>query len=90
MIGAGTISGRRAIIKTDACPDIHFELHRTGFDFAIIENGRNVGVFWRALTPEEAKTGSSHPLTIDEAWTACLSKRFPGYEATNVEDAVIE
>jgi hypothetical protein len=89
MIEAGIISARRAILKKDGSPDIQFELHRTGFDFAIIENGRNVGVFWRALTPEEAKTGSSRPLTIDEGWTASLSKRFPGYEVTNIEDAVI-
>jgi|SRR6267154_4101273 len=80
---------RRAILQKSGVTDIQFELHRhrSGFDFAMIENGRNVGVFWRTLTPQQAMCGDAPNLSMDSVWESCVVKRYPGFTASAVEDA---
>ncbi len=78
----------RALLKKDGCADIHFELVRnSAFDFTMIENGKITGVFWRTVSPHQAMR-SDAPMTLRDAWQACLSKRYPGYLATSCEEAL--
>jgi len=82
----------RAVLKKEGCVDIRFELRRTSsFDFTIVENGKEVGVFWRTISPQQAIWGGGPtPVPIREAWKSCLAKRFPDYTATNLEEAARE
>jgi len=42
----------RAVLSKEGEADVQFELHRTSArEFAVVENGRNVGVFYRGLAP---------------------------------------
>ena len=79
---------RRALLKKDGVADIRFELHRnrSRFDFSMIENGKNVGPFWKILTPQQTLRGDALDLRMDSVWPTCIGKRFPGYTATEIED----
>ena len=80
----------RAVLSKQGEPDIRFELIRnSAVDFSIIENGKNVGVYWRALSKPPAgvpglRSEDTH-LRISEALEGCLAKRHPGYTAKQVE-----
>jgi|HubBroStandDraft_6_1064221.scaffolds.fasta_scaffold1985300_2 hypothetical protein len=77
----------RALLQKDGCADVHFELRRnSAFDFTMVENGKITGVFWRTVSPQQAMRGDA-PMTLHDAWQACLSKRYPGYLATASEEA---
>jgi hypothetical protein len=80
----------RALLKKEGCADIQFELRgNSGFDFSIIENRKATGVLWRAMSPQQAMRGDA-PVTLFETWQVCLSKRYPGYVATNCEELKTE
>jgi len=85
-------SGVRAILKKKGEPDIRLELSRTSpVDFAIVEDGKPVGIYYRTLSPPKPGTpGLVHNDTrfsISEAFAGCLSERYPGYVATDIEVA---
>ena len=81
----------RAVLKKEGCTDIKFELHRNSdFDFRMIVDGKETGVFWRTISPREPIRGGSRRLGIGEAWESCIAKQFPGYSATDMEEACIE
>jgi hypothetical protein len=82
----------RALLSKQGEADIQFELLRTSpVDFTILENGKSVGVYWRALSrpPTDApglRSEDTH-LGISEALEGCLAKRYPGYTLKQVEYA---
>ncbi len=65
-------------------PEVQFELRRSGRSgFEMIENGRVVGLF----------TGTRvffRTVELREAWEACIAKRYPGYQVSNMEEWVPE
>jgi len=76
----------RAVLKKEGCEDVRFELRRnSAFDLTIYENNKSIGIFWRVLTPVDAMRGG-RVLTLQEAWRACLAKRYPGYTPTDCEE----
>jgi hypothetical protein len=82
----------RAILSRPGVPDIRLELHRiSGTEFAVIENGRNVGVFYRGLAPPRpgapALAYSGTYLGISDAFEGCIAKRYPDYVARDIETA---
>jgi hypothetical protein len=77
----------RAILKKNGSPEIQFELHRTqSVDFSIVENGVPTGMFWFEITAQQAMNGTVPTHTLQEAWQACLAKRYPDYLVTNLEE----
>lgn len=77
----------RAILQKDGSPDIRFELRRdSSLDFSVFENGIPTGVFWVELTPQQAMSGEPAYITLHDAWQRCLTKRFPGYTVTALEE----
>jgi hypothetical protein len=82
----------RAVLSKQGEPDIHFELVRiSAVDFSIIENGKSVGVYWRALSRPPAGVpglrNEDTKLRTSEALEGCLAKRYPGYTAKQLEYA---
>jgi hypothetical protein len=82
----------RAVLSKQGEPDILFELVRcSAVDFSIFENGKSVGVSWRALSsPPAALPGQRNEdtfLRTSEAFEGCLAKRYAGYTAKQVEYA---
>lgn len=82
----------RATLTKPGAPDIRFELHRiSATEFAVIEDGRNVGVFYRGLAPPRpgapALTYSGTYLGVSDAFEGCVAKRYPDYTARNIETA---
>jgi hypothetical protein len=82
----------RAVLSKQGEPDTRFELVRcSAVDFSIFENGKSVGVYWRALSrPPAAFPGLPNQdtyLRISEAFEGCLAKRYAGYAAKQVEYA---
>ncbi len=77
----------RGLFQKQDCPDVRFELYRneSGFDFTMVENGKTIGLFWRALTPKQAMWGCG-PMSLQEAWRTCVSKRYPDYTAAKLEE----
>lgn len=82
----------RGTLTKPGAPGIRLELHRlSSTEFAVIEYGRNVGVFYRGLAPPRpgapALTYSgSHP-DIAAAFEGCIAKLYPDYTARNIETA---
>jgi hypothetical protein len=79
-------SALRAILKKDGEADIRLEVRRRSeFDFEVLENGNPVKAAWRALSPQEAISGTAKPLTLQQAWENSVSQ-FPDYAVTNLEE----
>lgn len=90
MIHNSEVIARRGVLVKAGCADVRFELRRGDYDFGMFENEQGVGAFWRTPTPQEAMSGSARALTVDEAWSSCVAKRYPGYTQTALEDLVAE
>ena len=82
----------RALLSKEGTADIGLELHRISTtEFAVVEDGRNVGVFYRGLAPPRPGAPglaySGTYLSISEAFEGCIAKRYPDYTARNIETA---
>jgi hypothetical protein len=80
----------RALLSKEGTADIRLELHRISTtEFAVVEDGRNIGVFYRGLAPPRpgapglAYRGSY--LDISDAFEACIAKRYPDRTARNIQ-----
>jgi hypothetical protein len=79
---------RRAVLKKQGFPDIRFELHSNGAaSFTIFENGKQVGVFWKTVSPHKAMWGKDTPMSLEEAFQRCAAQRFPDYTVMDLEEA---
>lgn len=77
MIG-NNATALRAVLTKAGVPDVQFELRRAGgSDCEMIENGRVVGV-------------SLKNMELSETWEKCISRRYPGYQVSNLEEWVPE
>lgn len=71
-------SALRAVLTRAGVPDVQFELRRAGgTEFEMIENGRVVGVFFKTMD-------------LRGTWEKCISRRYPGYQVSNLEEWVPE
>jgi len=80
----------RAVLRKSGAAEIRLELQRmSATEFAVIENGRNVAVFYRGLAPPRpGAPGLAYAdtyLGISEAFEGCIAKRYPGYTASDIE-----
>ena len=82
----------RATLTKPGAPDVRLELHRmSAAEFAVIEDGSNVGVFYRGLAPPRTRapalTYSGSHLDIADAFERCVAKHYPDYTARDIETA---
>jgi len=83
MVNSSAVAIRGLLVKEDA-PSIRLEICRTSAsDFEIIENGRAIGVLYRALTYPKL----DNYMELGEAWQKCIAQRYPGYQVSEVEEA---
>ena len=86
MFSANAMGVRALLTKGDA-PSIQLMLWRnSASDFEMIENGRAVGVFYRTIVPPHF----DNYFPLEEAWQKLIELRYPGYQLSNVEEALNE
>jgi hypothetical protein len=77
----------RAVLKKEGCPDVRFELRRnSAYDYTIVENGKVSALWWTLSRQQALSGGSAGPAGLAETWERCMTKRFPGYAVTELEE----
>jgi hypothetical protein len=80
--------GRRATFKKVGSADIKVEVQAMegGGAFTVIDNGKSSAT-WPKYTPQEVKSGSARPMTLDSVWQG-LREKYADYTVADEQDLV--